>query len=294
MLRLVKILQYILTHPLTKDDKTGTLWRFFRWQIISTIRKTIVCPFVDKTKLLVKKGMAGATGNIYTGLHEFHDMSFLLHYLRPEDLFVDIGANIGSYTILASGVVKSKTISIEPLPHTFKHLCGNIQLNGLESLVNSLNIGVGSENAVLKFAKNLDTINHVLSNDYKGNNYVNVSVSTLDAVMGQLKPALIKIDVEGYELQVLKGGRLVLAKNSLKAIVIEINDASNRYGFKSEETHDILVSHGFSSFTYDPFKREIQPATAFGKHNTIYLRDVDFVRDRVSTANPIKVLNKSY
>jgi len=48
---------------------------------------------VNGSKFLVKTGETGLTGNIYTGLHEFPDMGFLLHFLRAEDLFVDIGAN---------------------------------------------------------------------------------------------------------------------------------------------------------------------------------------------------------
>lgn len=47
--------------------------------------------------------MTGATGNWYCGLQEYEDMSFVLHALRPGDLFVDVGANIGSYSILAAG-----------------------------------------------------------------------------------------------------------------------------------------------------------------------------------------------
>jgi hypothetical protein len=42
------------------------------------------------------------SGNIYAGLHEFGDMAFVLHFLRAGDLFADVGANIGSYTVLAS------------------------------------------------------------------------------------------------------------------------------------------------------------------------------------------------
>ncbi len=59
--------------------------------------------------------MTGATGNIYAGLHEFDDMAFFLHLLRPEDMFADVGSNIGSYTILASGVVGAKSVAFEPV-----------------------------------------------------------------------------------------------------------------------------------------------------------------------------------
>jgi hypothetical protein len=82
-------------------------------------------------------GMTGATGNIYTGLHEFTDMAFCLHLLRVGDLFVDVGANIGSYTVLSSKVVGANSLAIEPVPTTYKRLRRNININDISSLVDS-------------------------------------------------------------------------------------------------------------------------------------------------------------
>ena len=95
--------------------------------------------FVNETKLLVAPGMTGATGNIYTGLHEFQDMAFALHVLRPNDLFVDIGANVGSYTVLAASV-GAKSISVEPIKIAFDHLMRNIHLNGISDRVDARNM----------------------------------------------------------------------------------------------------------------------------------------------------------
>jgi hypothetical protein len=47
--------------------------------------------------------MKGAAHFIYPGVCEFEEMAFVLHYARPTDLFVDVGANIGAYTVLAAG-----------------------------------------------------------------------------------------------------------------------------------------------------------------------------------------------
>jgi FkbM family methyltransferase len=72
-------------------------------------------------------------------------MGFHLHFLRASDLFVDNGANVGSYTILDAGVVKAKTFSIEPSHDTFKKLLRNIDHNSLIDIVTAVNIGLGSE-----------------------------------------------------------------------------------------------------------------------------------------------------
>ena len=55
----------------------------------------------------------GATGNLYVGLHEFEEMAFLLHFLRRGDLFADVDANVGSYTILAAVAVGTEAIAFE-------------------------------------------------------------------------------------------------------------------------------------------------------------------------------------
>ena len=122
----------------------------------------VAVSFVNDTRLLVSSGMTGATGNIYCGLHEFVDMGFLLHLLRPGDMFYDIGANVGSYTILASAAIGAQSVSLEPVPQTFHFLQDNIRLNGVSERVTALNAGVGHVNGVLRFTSDLDTVNHVL------------------------------------------------------------------------------------------------------------------------------------
>ncbi len=69
--------RFFKKHPLTKNNLIGAYYRFFKWQFISRIRtKPFAYPFVANTQLFVKRGMTGATGNIYAGLHEFFDMGF--------------------------------------------------------------------------------------------------------------------------------------------------------------------------------------------------------------------------
>src|ERR1700687_3946356 len=93
---------FIASHPLTRDRKLRAFSRLVRWQVESRLWGEMVVPWVEGTRLAARRGMAGATGNIYCGLHEFEDMAFLLHFLRSDDVFADVGANIGSYTILAA------------------------------------------------------------------------------------------------------------------------------------------------------------------------------------------------
>lgn len=138
--------QFIFSHPLTRTRKIATFKRWLRWQLGSRITPgSSAVQFVENSRLLAQPGMTGATGNIYCGLHEFSDMGFLLHFLRENDLFMDVGANIGSYTVLASGVIGAETICFEPIPKSFEHLLDNININRLVDRVQALNVAVGSE-----------------------------------------------------------------------------------------------------------------------------------------------------
>src|SRR5580658_9889738 len=94
------IMVFIWRHPLARHRRVTAYSKFFEWQISQILKKRAVAyPLVENSSLLVEKGMTGATGNIYTGLLEFEDMAFVLHVLRKGDLFADIGANIGVYTV---------------------------------------------------------------------------------------------------------------------------------------------------------------------------------------------------
>lgn len=94
--------KFISNHPLNSKNKFSAILRFIKWQIrLRTATDPLVYSFTERSKLIVARGMTGATGNLYCGLHEYNDMFFLLHFLREGDLFVDIRTNIGSYTVSA-------------------------------------------------------------------------------------------------------------------------------------------------------------------------------------------------
>lgn len=282
-----KTLSFIFNHPFNRKQRFRALLIFIKWQINCRLNPyPIVYSLTEETKILVWKGLTGVTGNVYCGLLEFEDMSFLLHFLRPNDLFFDIGANVGVYTILASGEIGAKTISFEPIPLTFEILSANVRLNNLSDKVELLNIGLGGSFGVLKFTKSLDAVNHVATSDDLDT--IDVLVKRMDEI-SNIIPSLIKIDVEGFETEVLNGATNILKNENLKAIIIELNGSGNRYGYDENLIHEQLLNFGFRSFRYDPFERNLVQIFSYGKHNTIYLRDLEFVKERVSKSRKIKV-----
>jgi FkbM family methyltransferase len=285
---------FFKSHPLSGPSGLFALSRFFRWQLKSRISEGVhIHKWIDNSKFYVSRGETGLTGNIYVGLHEFSDMSFLLHLLRPSDYFVDVGSNSGSYTILASSVVRAKSISIEPVPSTFDRLLLNIELNQIGHLVEAKNVALSSESGCLRVTVGTDTTNHLVTEGSIDGTEI-VDVLTLDEVTTSCAPTLIKIDVEGWEFKVLEGGHDCLKDEKLKAIIIEINGNAVRLGFDDSMLVDRLSNLGFESFHYEPFSRVL--TRTYGKNlssgNTIFIRDLLFVQDRVATAENRKVLGK--
>jgi FkbM family methyltransferase len=284
------IFKFILSHPLGRRNKTEALKRFIFYQASKIFNPyPIVYAFTDKAKLIIEKGMTGATGNIYCGLHEFEDMGFLLHFLRPGDLFIDVGANVGSYTVLASAHIGCETIAFEPVPSTFERLQNNISINHIEQIAKAFNLGIGAKKGELKFTTDFDTVNHVATEDEEAIT-TNVYMESLDSVLAGRNPILIKIDVEGFEKQVLEGSRDLLTKESLSAIIIELNGSGEKYGNRDTEIHSLLLDAGFAPYQYSPFERSLNKLVSFGKFNTLYLRNHEKAKSRVENGETFESL----
>jgi FkbM family methyltransferase len=281
-----------MRHPLNKSAKFAAIRRFMRWQIASRLLDgPVVMPFVDNTSLLMETGMTGATGNWYCGLLEVEEMAFVLHSLRATDLFADIGANVGSYSVLAGGVIGARVVAVEPLPATFAKLQRNIAYNDLSGRTEAHCLGVSSKVGQLSFVSSLDAMNRVA---LAGENAatVEVPVTTLDLLFANMKPSFIKIDVEGHEKWVVDGAASVFASRDLKVIIMETNHSGAKFGVNDEDVVSKVQSYGFTPHGYDPFSRTILPLPARAT-NTIFLRDVDEMQALCRSAPRFKLVNGS-
>ncbi len=293
--RFFKIIKFINQHPLASKQRLRAYWRFLYWQISQRIWKPheIVYSFTPQAKIILKKGLIGGTGNIYVGLHDFSEMGFLLHFLREEDLFADIGANVGTYTILASAQVGAKTIAFEPSPSTFKWLEKNIQVNLINQKVKAFQIGLGEKKGTLCFTNAYDAENHVMSQWEKEENTIEINIESFDDLcFPEQIPNMVKIDVEGFESEVLKGMKSSLTDIKLNVIIIELNGSGYRYDFDEKQIHVQFLELGFQPFEYNPYKRKLTLLSTFGSNNTIYIRDVPFVEERLKAAEKIKVFGE--
>lgn len=288
-------LKFIADHPLNREHKFRAIIRFVKWQIGSRlVPGAIFFDWINGSKFLVKHGEQGLTGNIYNGLNEFPDMGFLLHFLRNEDLFVDIGANIGAYTILACSVIGARGIAFEPVPDTYERLVENIRLNQLDETVRCINKGVSSQQETIAFTGDIGTKNHALAPGERYNDKITVTVTPLDTALQGSFPSLIKIDVEGYEFRVLEGAQEVLSSPSLHVVIIELNRSGDRYDFDESKILDLMFQYGFKTYSYNPFDRTLTNLEGKnpGWRNTLFIRDKPMVEERLRTSPKITIRDK--
>jgi len=155
------------------------------------------------------------------------------------ELFVDVGANLGRYTVMLSPNYK-RVIAIEPEPNNTKYLRRNIQRVGLRN-IKLIQRAISDKNGFV----DLYIARHSGGHSIKKNDYnkfikaIKVKATTLDVLLKN-EPCvdLIKVDVEGAELQVLDGTRKVMPR--IKSWIIEIHDINRK-----QELEDRLSLEGY-------------------------------------------------
>lgn len=287
-------LHQLMTHPIGRKDRIGTLSRFLRWQIGSRLlRQAVAVPYVNGTRLILRTGMHGMTMNLYVGLHEFEDMMFVAHLLREDDQFIDVGANAGEYSILAASC-GAKVLALEPVSATYEQLLDNIYLNRFHEQIDARNIGIGSERGELRFSTGSGPTNHVLTAGESGVLAQSVTVDVLDNVAGDWSPIMVKIDVEGFEANVIKGAKSLLARPSLQAVLIELNGLGARYGFNDADIHSRLLNMGFCLVEYNPFSHQLIRRDEYGRSgNSLYVREPPALECRLHEAQSVEVVRIS-
>lgn len=213
---------------------------------------------------------------LYYRLPERGSMRFLMDYLRPGDGFVDVGANIGIYSLLASSVPDVRVVAFEPASVAYHRARKNIALNGVGDSVAILPFAAGSANGSVLVTSDLDVKNRVVPNGTTGSVEEAVMIA-LDGLGSPPMPArvdVIKVDVEGGELDVLRGARDLIRRDE-PALIVEVNDP--------QALRVALDELGYSFVAYDPDRRSLEPTRPADhlNRNIIAVRDVAAARNRV-------------
>lgn len=175
--------------------------------------------------------------------------------LRPGMGFVDAGAHIGSYTLLAARIVgpEGRVYAFEPVPSTFEILVQNIRTNGYDGIAFPIPKAVLNRRGRVKvFSDKRDTVTATLFPGNRKRRGEEVESVTLDEFFRDANwPSIhvVKINIEGAELKALEGMKELSARNPTLQLIIELCLRHlSRAGVTLEQLFEALRNTGFSQF----------------------------------------------
>ena len=172
--------------------------------------------------------------------YDDNEISLILSKLDADEIFIDVGANIGFYSVPVAQKIKNsngkgKVIAFEPHPGNYEKLKHNIELNSLSEYIEMHMLGLSDSEALVNLVLREDfkagsktgNASIAINDEYdQGYNTVQIKTQTLDKFMNSNEPDLkigfVKLDIEGHEVNFLRGAQTFLKNHSPK-ILLEVN-----------------------------------------------------------------------
>jgi FkbM family methyltransferase len=284
------VLSSVWNHPLNRGSKIRAIGDYALWNAVKyTMQARHVVQLTENLDIILGRRENYASVVYAHVLADYQEMMFLAHLLRPDDLFIDVGANVGLYSVWVAGVTGARAIAFEPVPATHAALVQNIRLNALDGRITVHRMAAGETAGAVAMTVGLGGRDHVLTGRRETGETSQVAVDRIDRICEGCRPTAMKVDVEGFEMHALRGTAGILDDDSLKAIVIEMQDWTlNKFGASEEEVGGFLTSFGFAPYRYDPETRDLVPSTGTSAINEIFVRAPDQVTALLRSGPPVR------
>jgi len=209
----------------------------------------------------------------YPQLYDYQEISFIGKHLQKGGIFLDIGANVGFYSLVASSIVGNEglVLSVEADPYTYQKLCFNIRQNDMRNIL-PLQVGVSDMRQILRLGLNT-------AGNRGGNSFLpNTNRESIDVACYPLLDLLrinhinqiagVKIDIEGYEFTVLSNF-FTEANYTMypKFFIVEQHDknsflyAGNTIDLLKQKGYEVhqKIKHNYIMVKKTPKKTEVAP-----------------------------------
>lgn len=180
----------------------------------------------------------------YTGTYEMGTLSLLDQFLPEGGTFLDVGANIGLMSLYAANIVgeQGKVIAFEPNKETRAIAMHNVEINEFDGRIQLIAKGAGSKNEQKELFENwainrgaaslISTPESVVSQT--------VEITSVDEEIGGRHIDVMKVDVEGYELEALKGAKSLLSRKHPPILIVECTQETEHASYTREELFDFI------------------------------------------------------
>ena len=258
MPNILSVLGYIWRHPANRGRRLRAVARAVWWQLL---KRLLPAPrdirVFGGLILRCYPNSPSASLVIYGNESpDYHEMHFMRRYLRAGDAVLDVGANIGVYSLLAASCVgpSGRVLAFEPGPEAHRRLTENLRINQLET-VQVHACALGDRCGVVNFLNQCDTTNRMQTEADTGKSVASVAVARLDNIVEE-KCAMGKMDIEGAEPIALRGAERMLKGANPPVWLLEINGALHAFGFTESTFADWLSGQGYDLGLYDADRHE--------------------------------------
>jgi FkbM family methyltransferase len=246
--------QAILDHPSTKLQKAGIAWRIAARQLHKRLIRRPLWVRWENLWLQVHTNATSAATAYYFGRPDHWEFAFLERFLRPGDHVVDVGANVGVYSLFFAKLVGARglVLACEPDPQNRERLAVNLARNGFAQ-VRIVPTAVGERRERLRFRSGADAISQLSETGD-----LEVEVAPLDELCSGMVPRLVKVDVEGHEISVLRGAQRLLRADTPPTWLLEITPGGP--GHSRRELIDMLQSEKYGFYDFDEVAGKLRTA----------------------------------
>ena len=258
-----------------KGNKIAITVRFFLFRIRKRLGILPSVLSISHSKIFAIRRDGAIAAAIYAlGYYDYHNMLFVKKLMPILKNYVDIGANVGVYSLIASEIKGSRVYAFEPFRDTFQKLQRNAKANNRKNIY-PFNYALGSKNCLVGLRISLDDSGYATVAMRKSR--IRVECRRMDGLCRseKISPTLVKIDTEGMEYEILKGFGEYLEK--IKIIFVELTEI-NKKNRTQKKIIEYLNNHNFNGpYRYNHDRMVLMSRDLGGRYSKI--EDSIFVAD---------------
>lgn len=235
--------------PANRGRRLAAVGRTIRYDVqVRLLKKPMTTKVGTRSRINVHPDETNSGHAVYRNPPNWPHMGVWQRWLEPGHLFVDVGANIGIYSIFAIDL-GAEVVAIEPNGRNGDRLRANLALNGYSADV--IQAAVADKPGTVRITDDLDSYNHLVP---EGG--VEVPAVTLDDVLGDRVADGVKIDVEGAERLVLEGATRALSDQRIRLLQIEWVDDRSQTTLGEGHRSVARMLRGYGYDLYRPARKD--------------------------------------
>ena len=248
------VLRQTWDHPSNRDRRVRALFAAIVWQLRKRVggRPRIV-PYFGWRLWCYPDSNSASNVIYFTERYDPDEMGFMIAYLRPGDGYIDVGANIGTYSLLAASIVGPTGFveAFEPHAVAVRRFEENAVTNFIDNIAIH-QVAVTDSPGQVEFLQRFDVSNSIRTPTDAGETVESVTAVALDDVLPERSFSLGKLGVEGFETAALRGGASFLRAANPPVWQVEVLDHQLRKaGSSADELRRLLGDHGYLLGKYE-------------------------------------------